>query len=268
MSFPQISTAFCAALALLLTASSSGVEEKVVQLVREIQDADYRGDQDGMQKGYDGLQPFLESKDIASQVRYWRGFAQWRRAMNGSNDKIDPKELEQDLTKALDEFTKAIALDPGYVEPRIGIVSCYGNLGFLNRDNPARAQELFGKSAPVLKEARTADPDNPRLRWVLGPILWNLPIERGGGQDKAIENAETALQHFRKNKPTQVGPLEPSWGEPELLMGLAWSYLNKSVPDLDAADRYARSALELVPHWHYVRDILLPQILAAKAKTK
>jgi len=34
--------------------------------------------------------------------------------------------------------------------------------------------------------------------------------------------------------------------------------------DADAAERDARAALKLVPNWHYVRDILLPQILAAR----
>jgi hypothetical protein len=38
--------------------------------------------------------------------------------------------------------------------------------------------------------------------------------------------------------------------------------------DVNAAERYARNALEIVPYWHYVRDILLPQILAAKAKAQ
>jgi hypothetical protein len=37
---------------------------------------------------------------------------------------------------------------------------------------------------------------------------------------------------------------------------------------VNAAERYARSALEIVPYWHYLRDILLPQILAAKAKAQ
>lgn len=47
-------------------------------------------------------------------------------------------------------------------------------------------------------------------------------------------------------------------------MNLAWSNLNKVTADLSAAERNAREALRLVPNWHYVRDILLPQILAAK----
>jgi hypothetical protein len=49
-------------------------------------------------------------------------------------------------------------------------------------------------------------------------------------------------------------------------MSLAWSNLNRTAPDLAAADQYAHQALQLVPYWHYVRDILLPQIQAAKAK--
>ena len=52
------------------------------------------------------------------------------------------------------------------------------------------------------------------------------------------------------------------------MMSLAYAHLNKSAPDLDAAERYARGAVQIVPYWHYTRDILLPQILAAKAKTK
>ena len=132
----------------------------------------------------------------------------------------------------------------------------------------ARAQEIFGKSVPLIKEAKAAAPDNPRLHWVLGPILWNTPPERGGGQDKAIENYETGLEAIRKTQVQREKSLEPSWGEPELLMNLAWSHLNKKAPDFEQAERCARSALGIVPYWHYVRDILLPQILEAKARVK
>jgi hypothetical protein len=50
------------------------------------------------------------------------------------------------------------------------------------------------------------------------------------------------------------------------MMSLAYCYLNGDSVDISAAERYARNALEIVPYWHYVRDILLPQIVAAKAK--
>jgi hypothetical protein len=100
---------------------------------------------------------------------------------------------------------------------------------------------------------------------VLGPVRWSSPRERGGGQDKAFDCYNKGLEAIRKQKP-QSDPLEPSWGEPELLMNLAWSNLNRTTPDLKAADEDAQAALKIVPYWHYVRDILVPQIQAAQAK--
>ena len=47
---------------------------------------------------------------------------------------------------------------------------------------------------------------------------------------------------------------------------LAWSQLNRTTPDARAAEEAARQALALVPHWRYVRDILIPQVQAAKQK--
>jgi hypothetical protein len=53
-----------------------------------------------------------------------------------------------------------------------------------------------------------------------------------------------------------------------LLMNLAWSKAHESTPDLKQAEQYANSALAMVPYWHYVRDILLPQIRAAMKDDK
>ena len=49
-------------------------------------------------------------------------------------------------------------------------------------------------------------------------------------------------------------------------MNLAFGNLNRAKPDLAAAERYAESALGLVPYWRYVRDTLLPQIREARRK--
>ena len=241
--------------------------KQVAQIVAQIQHADFAGDQVAMQKGYDDLKPFLEDIALASRIRYWRGFAQWRRAINGFNDSIDPKELEQNLKTALDEFKIATEKDPTFGDAKVGTISCLGYLAFMNRKDQARAKELVGQIVPLVKEATDIAPDNPRLIWVRGPILWNTPPERGGGHEKAIENYRKGLEVCSKIK-TSDDPLEPSWGKPELMMSLAYSYLNTRPSDVSAAERYARTALEVVPYWHYVRDILLPQILAAKAKAQ
>src|SRR5438132_7977398 len=90
--------------------------EQAARIVAQIQRADYEGDRAAMQRGYDELKPFMEDEKFASRIRYWRGFAQWRRAINGFNDAVDPKELEQNLNTALDEFKIAMKKDPTFVE--------------------------------------------------------------------------------------------------------------------------------------------------------
>ena len=242
--------------------------ETVLKLVVQIQKADYEGDRAALQHLHAYLEPFITDEKLGSRVRYWRGFALWRRAINGFNESADPKDLEHDLTQAIAEFKESAAKDPAFVDAKVGTISCLGNLAYLAMGNAARVQELIAQSSPLVKEVKASDSENPRFVWVLGPILWNIPPERGGGQDKAIESYLKGLEAVRKSKAAPSDPLEPSWGEPELLMSLAWSSLNRASPDLNTADQYAHSALALVPHWHYVRDILLPQIQTAKAAAK
>jgi hypothetical protein len=254
-------------LSVIQTARANDTTKQVASIVAQIQHADYAGDRAAMQRGYDELKPFLEDQKLASRIRYWRGFAQWRQAINGFNDSIDPKELEQNLKTALDEFKIATEKDPTFVDAKVGTISCLGYLAFMHKKDQPRAKELVGQILRLVKEADEMASDNPRLVWVHGPIFWNTPPERGGGQDKAIENYQRGLEVCSKTKASD-DPLEPSWGKPELMMSLAYCCLNTKPADVNAAERYARSALEIVPYWHYVRDILLPQILAAKSKAQ
>jgi hypothetical protein len=260
-----LSALILVALSFIAAMPANDAREQAARIVAQIQRADYEGDRAAMQRGYDELKPFMDDPRLASRIRYWRGFAQWRRAINGFNDAVDPKELEQNLNAALDEFKTAMEKDATFVDAKVGTISCLGFLAFMNRKDQTRAKELVGQLLLLVKEADEMAPDNPRLIWVHGPILWNSPPERGGGQDKAIQNYQRGLETCSEIK-TSDDPLEPSWGKPELMMSLAYCYLNAESVDVNAAERYARDALEIVPYWHYVRDILLPQIVATKAK--
>ena len=240
--------------------------DSIIRIVTQIQRADYEGDRPSLKRLHDELAPIPEDNNLASRVLYWRGFSLWRRAINGFNESPTPTDLEEDLKQAVTDFKDSIARDPAFVEPKIGAGSCLGYLMYLSRKDPARVQELLQQSSPPLKEAMATAPENPRLLWVRGPIRWSSPPERGGGQDKAFEIYNNGLEAVRNHKRDVVDPLEPSWGEPELLMSLAWSNLNRTTPDLNAAEQDAQAALKLVPYWHYVRDILIPQIRAAQAK--
>ena len=276
MSRKKLLAAFLLALAPVLLASSNSFasspdaeREAITKIILRIQKADYEGDRSALQHLHGELTPFLESKQFTSRVFYWRGFALWRKAINGFNDKVDKKELQEDLQRASQEFEKSASADSAFVDAKIALGSCYSLLAYsVNISDAAQLQDLTAKSRQTLKEAREAAPENPRLLWVLGPIYWNIPAERGGGQAKAMEAYQKGLETLRTHKTATTDPLDPVWGEPELLMNLAWSNLNRATPDLEAADQNARAALALVPYWHYVRDILLPQIQAAKEKQK
>src|ERR1700722_8358636 len=242
--------------------------DSIIRIVTQIQRADYEGDRPALKRRHDELTPIPEDNKLASRVLYWRGFALWRRAINGFNETPTPTDLETDLQGAVEEFEKAAASDPDFADAKIGMASCLGNILYLHQNDPAQVQASIARISPILQQLRLSAADNPRLYWVLGPVYWSTPVDHGGGQDNAFEMYQKGLEAIaaRDHKPSTSDPLEPSWGEPELLMSLAWSSLNRTRPDLEAAKRYADSALKLVPYWHYVRDILTPQIQQAKAK--
>lgn len=249
-------------------AADDQMRERAAKIVVQVQRADYQGDRAALKRLYADLAPYVGDEEIAARVRYWRGFAMWRRAINGFNDSVDPKELQRDLEGGIAEFEEAVKRDPGFADAKIGIVSSIGYLMYIHRTEPDQLQGYAAKVQPVLQELRASATDNPRFYWVMGPIYWRQPAERGGGQAKAFEAMQKGLELARKQKSSAADPLEPSWGEAELLMAEAWYYQNAMEPNLDSAEKDARAALTLAPDWHYVRDILLPQIEGAKGKKK
>jgi hypothetical protein len=104
---------------------------QVVKIVTQIRRADYGGDRAALNQLYDQLVPFVDEPEFASRVRYWRGFAKWRRAINGFGETPTPKDLSEDLTDAESEFDAAIQRDPGFVDAKIGAASCMFNRLFL-----------------------------------------------------------------------------------------------------------------------------------------
>jgi hypothetical protein len=178
--------------------------------------------------------------------------------------------LAQDLTEGESEFDAAIQRDPSFVDAKVGAASCIllreFALGIFSKVKDfERMKEIMAPASQLLREALTAGPENPRLLWVIGPNEWSTP-PANIGQAKAMDTYERGLKAARTQKSNTTDPLEPSWGEPELLMSLAWSNLNRATPDLNAAENYSKTALQLVPYWHYVRDILMQQIRDAKSK--
>jgi tetratricopeptide (TPR) repeat protein len=235
--------------------------EAVVRIANAIRRADFEGDRPRLMALYEEMEPHVEGP-LASRARYWRGFALWRKALNGIHDEAPETEVDGDLRVAVQEFQQSVTLDPAFVDAKIAEASC---LATLAPTIPAgeRPKE-FRRQWDLLLELQKQAPENPRLAWVFGMAKWDTPAKQGGGQEKAVQAFKDGLGLARKQSVSDLA--DPAWGEAELLMSLAWSSLNAKAPNLDAAGHYAQAALNLAPDWHYVRDILVPQSEAAKDK--
>ena len=110
----------------------------VASLAARIRAADYAADRPALTKLFEEMAPYT-SGPVASRARYWRGFAMWRRALNGFNDNADKEELAADLRKAIEEFEGGMAIDPRFVDAKIADASCLVNLAVLS-SGPDRAQ--------------------------------------------------------------------------------------------------------------------------------
>ncbi|HKA36204.1 MAG TPA: hypothetical protein VKH43_05250 [Thermoanaerobaculia bacterium] len=246
--------------------------DRVAGIVGKIVKADYGDDRPALRRLYDELAPYTAQPGdarFASRVRYWRGFALWRRVLNGFNDKSPREEQEADLAGCVAEFDEALAKDPAFVDARVGKTSCLLSFWMLDRENQEKRDRATKEFAVLKEDAKTTASENPRVILMVAAGLWFAPADKGGGHDKALEMYQQGLRAARA-KTAKADPLDPSWGEPELLSNIAWAHLNKETPDLDAAEANVRAALDIVPYWHYARDILMKQIRDAregKAKT-
>ena len=244
----------------------AGARDKVAGIVAKIVQADYGDDRSALRRLYDELAPYTAQTGEArflSRVRYWRGFALWRRVLNGFNDKSPREEQEADLAGCVAEFDEALAKDPSFVDARVGKTSCLLSFWMLDRENQEKRDRAVKEFAVLKEDAKTTASENPRVILMIAAGLWFAPAEKGGGQGKALDMYDQGLRAARR-KPAKADPLDPAWGEPEILSNIAWANLNREKPDLDAAEANARAALAIVPDWHYARDILMQQIRDAR----
>lgn len=232
------------------------------QCVREIVKADYAGDRRALERLDGELDAFLGDSATESRVRYWKGFARWRRAINGANEKETPPDLAADAEAAARELRRAGELDPAFVDARIGEMQCIGLEFFFDRER-ARDTTRAARLRALMSDLRASAADHPRYVWAWGMAYFTVPAEKGGGPENVIPAYHRALERMRNGAGRAGSPLDPSWGEAELHVNLAYSYLNRPGPDLALARKHVDEALRLVPYWHYARDVLRPQIEAA-----
>lgn len=242
-------------------AGRDGDTARLGELVREVRAADYRGERAELRRLAERLDA-IQGETLAASASYWKGFALWRRAINGFNEAPMPSDLRSDLEGAVTSFRRALERRPDWVEPKIGTSGCLMNLLFLARDDAAWRQALVDEFRPLWAETATQGADNPRMLWLLGGMQFGAPPPWGGDAAKAIATLRKGLEAARREAlaPPPDAAIAPSWGAAENLMNLAYIHSRGSGEGKEVARAYAEGALAVAPEWHYVRDILLVQI--------
>lgn len=240
---------------------ASGDAARLGELVREVRAADYRGERAELRRLASSLDA-VQAPALAGPAAYWKGFALWRRAINGFNETPTPPDLRADLEGAVASFRVALDRQPGWVEPKIGISGCLMNLLYLAREDAAWRQELVDQFRPLWAETTTQGADNPRMLWLLGGMQFGAPPPWGGDAAKAIATLRKGLEAARREAlgSAQGAAFAPNWGAAENLMNLAYIHSRGTGESKAVARAYAEGALAVAPDWHYVRDILLVQI--------
>lgn len=189
---------------------------------------------------------------VAPLAHYWAGYAYWQRAVNDVNLNVPAEQVAADRTAALAEMDAAIAAREAFADAH----AIAGWLhGWLYTADPEHKDAHVTALRAHHTRARELEPDNPRVLWAYATAL------QFRDRPAAYKIFDELTQRPDVTKPSA----EPDWGLPEALMSRAWIHANVDGGDLAAAEALARRALELRPHWYYVKSILIPQIEAKKA---
>jgi hypothetical protein len=242
------------------TSARASGSERLVALVGAVRGADYRGERDELRRLAAALDS-VEDPSLVAYQRYWQGFAQWRRALNGFNETPWPADLKDDLEAAVSSFRAALAAKPDWIEAKVGIVGCSASLLYLAEDQPGR-DKLRAEYVPLFKEMAAQGDENPRALWLVGGAQLGAPPPYGGDAPKAAATMRRGLEAARREAASRAAmpAYVPAWGGPENLMNLAYLYSHSALQDRATALAYAEGALVAVPDWHYVRDVLMEQI--------
>lgn len=241
-------------------------ESRLSTLASAIRAADYRGERDELRRLALALDDVKDPR-LAAYREYWRGFAFWRRALNGMNETPTPSDAGDDLKAGVASLRASLEKNPDWIEAKVGLFGCWAALMSLDIDAKQKS-EILSEAIPIVRELKEKGPTNPRALWLVGGTqLWSPrgsdPVGASATYRRGLEAARA--ESLQKEKPADW---VPAWGAPELLMTLAYVYSHSAIQNRDVAQAYADGALAAVPDWHYVRDILVPQIQALSAPAK
>jgi len=123
----------------------------------------------------------------------------------------DAEKKDEYLDKAQQFLDKAIEIYPE--ESELFVLQGLLYQGKLQVDPGERSKEYFVLAGETLNKARSFNPGNPRVYYLIGLNLLYSHESIGGGAEGACPFFQTAIEKYADNIPEHV--LSPSWGGEE-----------------------------------------------------
>ncbi len=234
--------------------------------VAEIQRAAIEQDLEALSSARDTLRAAIDEAEAEAEVevdaadklrlRYAHAFASWKLAGGEPQGSKTYKAYLKDAEKPLEEV---LAQNPEHAEAQALYASVNGWLITGMWSGMRRGP----RADKALKKARELAPENPRVAMHQGVSRLFRPGMFGGGLDKAEAELTEALDLFEKE------PAEKAWpngGHAEILAWMGQVMFRKG--EMNKAREYYERALELEPNYHWVLQVLLPQLEAAATKNR
>ena len=218
-------------------------ERQLLEAKAQMMAADYRADLAELARVRDAMIPLADDPQWGYLAHYWAGFASWRLAINGVNREIVPADVKAHLEKASIDLDAAVRLRDDFADGYAAAASVNGWLGTMQGSDVAKFRELVTHARQQLARAKELAPANPRVVWVEAMTLSGTPVAYGGNPERALQILRESLDAGDFTA-LPASPL-PDWGQPEILMSLAWGNLNAATSDLAAAADQAGAALQL-----------------------
>jgi tetratricopeptide (TPR) repeat protein len=125
----------------------------------------------------------------------------------------------------------------------------------------ARAEEL----TPVRIAALELGPRNPRVVMMHAGMIFNIPADRGGSQEKGLARWLEAIALLEEEAAAGAADeFEPRWGRDLAYGWLAGLYLRLTPPDHAKARAAADKALAIRPDFWWVKNVVLPRLKDAR----
>jgi hypothetical protein len=119
-----------------------------------------------------------------------------------------PDRKEQFITLAQQQIETGLKLKPEETEFYvIKVMSYYAEMAV----DPMKGMTLLGEANALLGQAKSINPDNPRIYLEEAEAIYHMPVEFGGGKDKALPLLLLAREKFDKFVPADQ--LAPNWGK-------------------------------------------------------